>query len=145
MPLSAYCVTVGESNNCATVSTSGTPGVYNLYVNQYATYTAVFTMVSNPCCGTVGSSASPIDLTLYTAALQIRPFAGSTTLFYDAGAAGDITLGGTAGTITLVIDATDTGNFTWFQGVYDLILTDSLGVSTRVLQGSVIVSPGVTT
>jgi hypothetical protein len=144
MTVTAYNVTVNANNDTATVCVSGTPAFFNLYVNQYATYTATFTVQSNPYSTSVGSSYSPIDLTGYTAALQIRPFAGSTTIYYDAGAANDLTLGGPLGTVSLVIDSTDTANFTWFQGVYDLLITDSSGVSTRLLQGSVIVSQGVT-
>jgi hypothetical protein len=90
----------------------------------------------------VGASSGPVDLTGYTANLQIRAFPLSATILFDA--SGDIVLGGTAGTITLTISATDTANFTWWQGVYDLLMTNSAGVSTRLLQGSVTVKPGVT-
>jgi hypothetical protein len=145
MTVTAYNVTVNANNDTATVCVSGTPAFFNLYVNQYSTYTATFTIQSNPFPSAYGSTYSPVDLTGYTAALQIRPFAGATTLYYDAAAANDITLGGPLGTVAMVIDSTDTGNFTWFSGVYDLILTDSSGVATRVLQGQVIVSQGVTT
>jgi hypothetical protein len=80
----------------------------------------------------------------YTAAMQIKAYALSSTVLYDAGAANDIALGGTAGTITLTIPAADTEGFTWWNGVYDLVITDSYGVATRVLEGQVTVSPGVT-
>ena len=93
-------------------------------------------------CGTVGASPRPVDLTGYSAMMQIRPFVLSTTILYDASA--DLTLGGVNGTIELEISATDTATFTWFTGVYDLILTNSQGVATRLLMGSVTVTPGVT-
>jgi hypothetical protein len=124
--------------NCGT-------GTYNLCINQGATYTRVFIWSAGACCctGTAGASPSPVDLTGYTAALQIRAYTLPTApLLYDASA--DLTLGGTAGTITLTIDATDTEGFTWFQGFYDLLLTSAQGVVTRLLSGSVSVSSGVT-
>lgn len=103
----------------------------------------IFVWLAGGCgCGTVGSTPQPVDLTGYTASLQIRAFPLSTTILYDASA--DIVLGGTTGTITLTIDATDTAGFTWFNGVYDLILTNSGGFVTRLLRGKVTVSPGVT-
>lgn len=118
-------------------------GTYNFHINQYATFEKVFIWTAGFCgCGTVGATAGPVDLTGYTAALQIRPFPLSTTILFDASA--DIVLGTTNGTITLTIAATDTATFTWWNGVYDLLLTDSSGVVTRLLQGSVTVTPGVT-
>jgi len=75
--------------------------------------------------------------------MQIRPFPQSSTLYYDASS--DITLGGVAGTISLSIPAATTEGFTWFSGVYDLLLTDPSGNVTRLLSGNVTVSAGVTT
>lgn len=118
--------------------------VYNLCINQGATYQRTFTWLINPCCGqwTAGAEPQPADLTGYTAMMQIRAFPLATSVLYDATA--DIVLGGALGTITLTIPASDTQYFTWWSGVYDLLLTSPLGVVTRVLQGSVTVSPGVT-
>lgn len=117
---------------------------YDLCVNQGATYTKTFTWELNGCCGcdTAGASPEPVDLTGYTANMQIRAFPLSPSVLYDASA--DIVLGGTAGTITLTISAADTETFTWWTGVYDLLLTSPTSVVTRVLQGTVTVSPGVT-
>jgi hypothetical protein len=118
-------------------------GTYNLYINQYATFSLVFVWTVSTCgCQTVGASPGPVDLTGYTANLQIRAFPLSTTILFDAST--DIVLGGTAGTITLTIPAASTATFTWWLGVYDLILTSASGVVTRLLQGSVTVIPGVT-
>ena len=118
-------------------------GTYNLQINQFATYEKTFIWIAGFCgCGTVGATSGPVDLTGYTANLQIRPFPLSTTIDYDASS--NIVLGGTAGTITLTIPATATAGFTFWQGVYDLILTSSAGVVTRLLMGSVTVIPGVT-
>jgi hypothetical protein len=118
-------------------------GTYNLCINQYATYTKIFTWLASSCgCGTVGASPLPVDLTGYTGSMQFRQSPYSSTILYDA--TSDLVLGGTAGTITLTIPASATALFTWWTGVYDLILTDGSGNVTRLLEGTVNVSPGVT-
>jgi hypothetical protein len=114
---------------------------YNLCINQGATYSRVFYWQQNCGCGLVGGP-QPVNLTGYTAAMQIKQYPLSTDVLYDASA--DIVLGGIAGTIALTIDATDTETFTWWQGVYDMLLTSSGGQVTRLLMGSVTVSAGVT-
>lgn len=118
-------------------------GTYSLCINQYATYEKVFIWIAGTCgCGTVGATSGPVDLTGYTANMQFRSNPLSTTILYDASS--DITLGTTNGTITLTIPASATTTFTWWSALYDLILTDSSGNVTRLLQGSVTVTPGVT-
>jgi hypothetical protein len=117
-------------------------GNYDLCIKQGATYTKIFTWLAGQCCGAAGGGPAPVDLTGYSATMQFRQYAGSPTLLYDASA--DITLGGVNGTIELVIDATDTEGFTWWNGVYDLLLTSSSGIVTRLLSGTVDVCPGVT-
>lgn len=115
---------------------------YNFCIDQNATLLKVFTWLTQACCNAVGSAPAPVDLTGYTANMQIRPFAQSTNVLYDASA--DITLGGPLGTITLEIPASATAGFTWWTGVYDLLLTDPSGFVTRLLSGTVTVCPGVT-
>jgi hypothetical protein len=90
----------------------------------------------------------PVDLTGYTATLQILPYPLATSILYDASS--NITLGGptgdpTTGIITINIPASVTGTFTWWAGVYDLLLTDLVGTVYRFAQGNVTVSPGVST
>jgi hypothetical protein len=120
------------------------PGAYNLSIYQNATYAMTFIWYTGGCpCGTVGSTPSPVNITGYTATLQIRPYALSTTVLFDASS--DITLGGAAGTIALLIPATSTATFTWWTGVYDLLLTDTSGNVTALLEGTVTVTPGVST
>ena len=116
---------------------------FNLCIAQGTTYVKVFTWFTLSCCGhAVGSQYAPVDITGYTAAMQIRAYPLSGVL-YDATA--DLTLGGPAGTITLSIPAADTENFTWWNGVYDIVLTSPGGTVSRFVQGTVSVSPGVTT
>lgn len=119
------------------------PGAYNICIYQGQTYTKTFVWSAGNCCcsGTVGAAPTPVDLTGYTAQLQIRPFAGSPTLYYDASS--NITLGGTAGTILLSIPSANTQTFTWLNGVYDLFLMDSSGNETALLEGNVNVTLSV--
>lgn len=62
------------------------------------------------------------DLTGYTASLDIKDQDGTVLLSLTTSNS-RIVLGGTAGTIRLVIDATTTGALTWTRGAYDLALT----------------------
>ena len=114
---------------------------YDLCVNQGATYTVTFVW-KVPATTAIGSTPQPVDLTGYTASLQIRAYPLSPTILYDASS--DLVLGGIAGTIVLTIPASATETFTWWTGVYDLLLTSAQGVSTRFIAGNVNVSPAVT-
>lgn len=117
-------------------------GNFNICIQQNATFASVFTWLEPACCGAAGSGPQPVDLTGYTANMQIKAYPLAGTVLYDAST--DITLGGPLGTITLVIPAYETMEFTWWEGVYDMILTDPTGVVTRLLSGTVSVCPGVT-
>ena len=124
-------------------------GTYNLVIEQGATFIRVFLWqvggTTDCSCTTTSTTAVPVDLTGFSADLQIRQTPQSTTILYEGSTAnGNIVLGGTAGTITLTIPSTTTAGFSWLRGVYDLILTSSGGIVTRLLQGSVTVSPDVT-
>ena len=87
-----------------------------------------------------------VDLSGYSARMHIRPTAASNTLTLalTTGQDGRITLGGSAGTITLSISATDTAAITAGRYVYDLELISAGGIVTRLLQGVVTVSANVT-
>lgn len=117
-------------------------GIYDLNVEQGATYTRVFTWTT----GTTGCSGTmtPVDLTGYSSKMQIRSNATSPTVLFEASTAnGKIVLGGTLGTITLTIPAADSASWTFLTGVYDLELSIGMDV-TRLLQGKVAVSREVT-
>lgn len=123
-------------------------GTYNLVIEQGATFVRIFLWQvgdSTDCSCTTAGTGTPVDLTGFSASLQIRQTPQSATVLYAGSTAnGNIVLGGTDGTITLTIPATTTSSFSWLRGVYDLILTSSGGIVTRLLQGSVTVSPDVT-
>ena len=54
-----------------------------------------------------------------------------------------MTLGGSAGTVTLTISASDTSNLDIQDGVYDLELTDGNSNIYRILEGTFQVRPQV--
>jgi hypothetical protein len=86
-----------------------------------------------------------INLTGYTARMQVRSTLESASTVVELTTAnGRIALGGTAGTITLTISATDTAALTSGRGVYDLELVSGSGIVTRLLQGVCTISRNVT-
>ena len=108
----------------------------NLIIDQGATWELTFTYKN--------SEGSPINLTGYSAALQLRTS-------YDAPSAslslsspsGGIVLGGALGTIAVTATATQTGALVAGEYVYDLEITTSAKV-TRLVQGRITVTPQVT-
>ncbi len=126
------------------------PGTYNITIYQGQTYTQIIVWTAGPGLAgaypnqtpAVGSTPTPVDLTGYTATMQIRAAQLLIApLYYDA--SGDIILGGTAGTITLSIPPTATEDFTWYNGWYDLFLTSAQGVVTPLLAGTVTIQQAV--
>ena len=108
---------------------SGAAGSYDFVADQGATFSRVITWKD--------SAGVPVNLLGYTARMQLR------SQIDTAGAAvfelttdnNRITLGGTAGTITLLAAATATAAIPADTYVYDLELVDS-AVVTRLIQGS---------
>jgi len=85
----------------------------------------------------------PIDLTSFTARMQLRRHIGSPTAEIELTTAnGRITITALTGTIMLSIDADDTADLNGSY-VYDLELINGSAV-TRLLKGSVTVDPEVT-
>jgi len=77
----------------------------------------------------------------YTATNGALALGASPTSTLNAG----ITLGGAAGTIAITIDADYTSKLDDGTYVYDLELTSSSGIVTRLLEGQFVVTPEVTT
>lgn len=111
---------------------------YNLEINQGATLALVATWKD--------SAGTAVNLTGYTARLNVREtYASASAILTLTTENGGITLGGSAGTITLSASATTTAALTApFSGVYDLELVSGGGVVTRLLEGVATVSPEVT-
>lgn len=86
-----------------------------------------------------------VNLTGFSARAQIRPSAASATTTLSLTTENTrIALGGTAGTITISISATDSAAIASGRYVYDLELVSAGGIVTRLLQGVVTVSANVT-
>lgn len=91
------------------------------------------------------SDGTPIDLTEFTARMQIRRTLRSEEVLVEMTTEnGYIELGGAEGTIMLTIPADVTKELVVTRGVYDIELESVDGIVTRLLQGCVIISPEVT-
>lgn len=91
------------------------------------------------------TSGVPRDLTGYSALMQVREVPGSRvmlTLSSEAGQDGLITLGGALGTVTLSLP--DTVVYDFKKGQYDLLLIPPEGSARRLVEGEVVVKPGIT-
>lgn len=113
-------------------------GAWNLDVEQGATFDVTLTWKD--------AGGSPVDLTGYTARAQVRSMVTSAVPLVDMTVGnGRLTLGGTAGTIRILLDDTTTAAFPApFSGVWDLEVESGSGVTTRLLAGAVTVTPEVT-
>ena len=109
----------------------------DLYVPQGSTYIHTFEYVA--------SDGSAIDLTGYTARMQIRETVDATTTIYEAtSAGGEITTTPLEGKVVLTIDATDTSAFTFSTAVYDLELEATDTTVIRLVKGKVKLDKEVT-
>lgn len=112
-------------------------GRYDILCEQGATFRRTITWRTGAAPGTL------VNLTGYTAKLQARhPQTG--VLLVELTHTSGITLGGSAGTIVLLISATATNLYTPDNYVYDLELTSSGGEVTRLLEGHWVVPVQVT-
>jgi hypothetical protein len=111
--------------------------LYNIAIDQGATVTQVWTWYQS-------DGVTPVPLAGFSAHMQVRPATGGAVLADFSTASGAITLGGTAGTITLSIAATVTEAYAWSSGVYDLHLTDGAGNVTCLLSGQFTINAAVT-
>lgn len=111
-------------------------GTYTIFVEQNADYPVVFTW---------SSGGNPVNLTGYTARLQVQD--SSNNVLVDLSTEnGGLVLGGAAGTITPKgLNAAATALLTAGKiARYDLILTSPGGIVTRLLEGPFIIDAGVT-
>jgi len=109
---------------------------YDLEIKQGATLSLTATWKD--------STGTAVNLTGYTARLQVRATYDSSSTILSLTSAAGITLGGAAGTIAITASATTTAALTApFSGVYDLELVSGGGEVTRLLEGTATVSPEV--
>ena len=107
--------------------------VSNLTVNTGTTFSQIFTLES-------ADTNSATDLTGFTASAQMRKHPGSSS-------ATDFTtsiINATAGRIRVGLTTSQTSALKPGRFMYDVLITDSQGEVTRVLEGSVLVREGVT-
>lgn len=110
------------------------PATLNLVCYQGATFDYLLTWKTN---------GTAVDLTNYSARMQVRDtYNGHTAIFSLVSGTG-ITLGGTAGTILLELDATATAGAAEGQYAYDLELIYDQNV-TRLVEGTFVIDPEVT-
>jgi hypothetical protein len=110
------------------------PAIYNITAYQGATYSLNMTWA-------IGGTA--VNLTNYTAAMQVRENAQATATILSLTNGSGITLGGTAGTIGIGVSASTMGSATPGNYVYDLEL-NSGGEVTRLIQGAFAIQAEVT-
>jgi hypothetical protein len=112
-----------------------TPGKYNMICPQGATFAKQLTYAID---------GEPVDLTTYTARMQVREKHTSKTALVNLTTEnGGIALGDDEGTINLYITNENTTTIPAKDYVYDLELISS-GEVYRLLEGKFIVTPEVT-
>lgn len=88
---------------------------------------------------------TPINLTGYTAKMQIRPSESSSTVLLELSTTnGLLSITPLTGTIYILLDKITTAGFKWRLGVYDLLLTSIDGNAKKLIKGEINVAPGVT-
>lgn len=110
---------------------------YNTEIEQGADWFVNFQYM-NP------DGVTPINVTNYTAALQIRtsPLAKTTVLSLTNGAG--ITITGATGLFEIHATAAQTTQITNGTYAYDMEITSPAGIVTRLVEGTIRVSPQVT-
>ena len=105
--------------------------VSNLYIDQGADFSTTISLTD--------SNGDILSLTGYTALGQIRKTYGSSTIAATFGTS----LTAATGQITLTLTDTVTAGITSGRYVYDIIITDSSGDKTRILEGQATITPSV--
>lgn len=93
---------------------------------------------------TVELNGDLLDLTGYSARMQFRRGIPSSVVEFELTSNDDLTLGGAAGTIAMLIDAETTAAMSFNQWVYDLELVEPDGEVIRLLSGRATLSREVT-
>jgi tRNA threonylcarbamoyladenosine modification (KEOPS) complex Pcc1 subunit len=109
---------------------------YGFTADQGATFSQVITWKD--------STDSPIDLTGYTARMQIRQKVSSSVALALTTENGRITLGNSSGTISLYVTATDMAALPAGPYTYDIELVSGSGAVSRLLMGTFVVRSEVT-
>ena len=103
----------------------------NFYIDQGSDFSTTVSLTD--------SNGDILNLTGYTALAQVRKTYGSTTI----AATFTTAIAAATGQLTMSLTDTITAGMTSGRYVYDVLLTDSSGDKTRVLEGQAILTPGV--
>jgi hypothetical protein len=125
------------------------PSQYNLQNVAIASRNATQFTITNPATGTYisgGVAYAPVNLTNYTAALQLRSLPNDATAALTLTTSnGGIAITPLTGTIAVTATAAQTRAIDEGYYYYDLEITDTpTGVVTRVAQGQILVSAEIT-
>lgn len=103
----------------------------NIIIDQGTTFSTIINLTDD--------NGDPIDLTGYTGDSEMRKhYTSSNSQSFS------VNLGGTSGTVTLSLTATQTANLTPGRYVYDVEVTSGSNVVSRIVEGIVTVTPEVT-
>lgn len=87
---------------------------------------------------------SPIDLSNYSAFMQIREYTTSETIAVELSTENEKITLDDSGNISLSLNHNDTKNLKFTEYVYDIILISDMNSRFKILEGNVIVNRGVT-
>jgi hypothetical protein len=110
-------------------------GLYDITIEQGVTFQLNLTWKD--------SNDAPVDLTGYSARMQVRETYDSEDTLVSLTSPGDITLGGALGTILITIQPAVTSILPFLEGVYDIEMV-AASVTYRLLQGKATISREVT-
>ena len=131
-----------------TVSITGVnPSTYNLQSVLVNAATGSQFTVLNAATGTYingGIAYAPVNVTGYTAALQLRSLPESPTTVLSLTSSSGITVGTTNGLFAVHATAIQTANIDEGIYYYDIEITSPTSVVTRLAQGQIVVSAEVT-
>lgn len=114
-----------------------TAGIYNATIDQGATWSVTVTY-EDP-------SGTPVNLTGYTAAMQVRQqYSSETADLTLTTSNGGIAITGATGVVVVTMTDEQTGALDEGYYVYDLELTSAGGQVIRLIQGQLTVAPEVT-
>ena len=112
-----------------------TPGLVNFVCPQGSTFRRTLTYTLDEV---------PVDLTGYSSRLQVREAYYSEDPVVSLVSGSGITIGGSAGTIDILISASVTSEFPTGTHVYDLEIISPSNTVDRLVEGTFNVTPEVT-
>jgi hypothetical protein len=115
-----------------------TAGPVHFEIPTYSEFSVTMTWYTS------SAKSATIDLSTYTAAMDIRRKQSDSAALIALTSGSGITLGGSAGTIVISLTDTQTSAVTPGPGVWDLELIDSGGSNLRLVEGTCEFTPSVT-